>query len=145
MVLGETIGFTLTLAGIAGAIVAIGITADSFIVYFERIRDEVREGRPLKSAVETGWARARRTVLVADAVSLIAAVLLYFFAVGGVRGFAFTLGLTTFIDLIVVFFFTKPFITVLARSNFFSSGHRLSGFSAKSLGVVNKIDQGGTN
>jgi len=145
LLLGKWIGFTLTLAGIAGAIVSIGITADSFIVYFERIRDEVREGRPLKSAVETGWARARRTVLVADAVSLIAAVLLYFFAVGGVRGFAFTLGLTTFIDLIVVFFFTKPFITVLARSNFFSSGHRLSGFSAKSLGVVNKIDQGGSN
>ena len=145
LLLGEWIGFTLTLAGIAGAIVSIGITADSFIVYFERIRDEVREGRPLKSAVETGWTRARRTVIVADAVSLIAATLLYFFAVGGVRGFAFTLGLTTFIDLIVVFFFTKPFITLLARSNFFASGHALSGFSAKSLGIVKNIDQGGAN
>jgi preprotein translocase subunit SecD len=145
LLLGKWIGFTLTLAGIAGAIVSIGITADSFIVYFERIRDEVREGRPLKSAVETGWARARRTVIVADAVSMIAAVLLYFFAVGGVRGFAFTLGVTTIIDLVVVFFFTKPFITILARSNFFSSGHRLSGFSAKSLGVVTKINEGGSN
>ncbi|CAB4649396.1 unannotated protein [freshwater metagenome] len=145
LLLGEWIGFTLTLAGIAGAIVSIGITADSFIVYFERIRDEVREGRPLKSAVETGWTRARRTVIVADAVSLIAATLLYFFAVGGVRGFAFTLGLTTFIDLIVVFFFTKPFITLLARSNFFASSHALSGFSAKSLGIVKNVDQGGAN
>jgi preprotein translocase subunit SecD len=141
LLLGEWIGFTLTLAGIAGAIVSIGVTADSFIVYFERIRDEVREGRPLKSAVETGWARARRTVVVADMVSLIAAILLYYFAVGGVRGFAFTLGLTTIMDLIVVFFFTKPFMTVLARVNFFSSGHKLSGFSDKSLGIVKKVAQ----
>ena len=138
LLLGKAIGFTLTLAGIAGAIVAIGITADSFIVYFERIRDEVREGRSLKSAVETGWKRARRTVLVADAVSMIAALMLYFFAVGGVRGFAFTLGLTTVIDLIVVFFFTKPLITVLAKFKFYNEGHPLSGFSAKSLGIVAK-------
>ena len=138
LLLGKAIGFTLTLAGIAGAIVAIGITADSFIVYFERIRDEVREGRSLKSAVETGWKRARRTVLVADAVSMIAALMLYFFAVGGVRGFAFTLGLTTVIDLIVVFFFTKPLITVLAKFKFYNEGHPLSGFSAKSLGIVPK-------
>ncbi len=144
LLLGETISFTLTLAGIAGAIVAIGITADSFIVYFERIRDEVREGKSLKSAVETGWLRARRTVVVADAVSMIAAIMLYFFAVGGVRGFAFTLGLTTIIDLIVVFFFTKPLVTVLARYSFFSNGHPLSGFSAKSLGIVEKqIPQAG--
>jgi len=138
LLLGELIGFTLTLAGIAGAIVAIGITADSFIVYFERIRDEVREGKSLKSAVETGWLRARRTVIVADAVSMIAAIMLYFFAVGGVRGFAFTLGLTTLIDLIVVFFFTKPLITVLAKFAFYSEGHPLSGFSAKSLGIIKK-------
>jgi len=140
LLLGKAIGFTLTLAGIAGAIVAIGITADSFIVYFERIRDEVREGRSLKSAVETGWKRARRTVLVADAVSMIAAIMLYFFAVGGVRGFAFTLGLTTIIDLIVVFFFTKPLTTLLAKFKFYNEGHPLSGFSAKSLGVVIKND-----
>ena len=105
LLLGKWIGFTLTLAGIAGAIVAIGITADSFIVYFERIRDEIRDGRSLRSAVETGWTKARRTIVVADFVSIISAVLLYLFAVGGVRGFAFTLGLTTLVDLIVVFFF----------------------------------------
>jgi preprotein translocase subunit SecD len=136
LLLGEWIGFTLTLAGIAGAIVAIGVTADSFIIYFERIRDEVREGRSLRTAVEMGWTRARRTILVADFVSIIAAVLLYFFAVGGVRGFAFTLGLTTLIDLVVVFVFTKPLVSILSRVNFFSSGHSLSGFSSKSLGTI---------
>ena len=136
LLLGEWIGFTLTLAGIAGAIVAIGVTADSFIIYFERIRDEVREGRSLRTAVEMGWTRARRTILVADFVSIIAAVLLYFFAVGGVRGFAFTLGLTTLIDLVVVFVFTKPLVTVLSKVNFYSSGHPWSGFSSKSLGTI---------
>lgn len=136
LLLGKWIGFTLTLAGIAGAIVAIGVTADSFIIYFERIRDEMREGRSLRTAVETGWARARRTILVADFVSIIAAVLLYFFAVGGVRGFAFTLGLTTIIDLVVVFVFTKPLVSILSRVAFFSSGHSWSGFSSKSLGTV---------
>ena len=136
LLLGKWIGFTLTLAGIAGAIVAIGVTADSFIIYFERIRDEVREGRSLRTAVEMGWTRARRTILVADFVSIIAAVLLYFFAVGGVRGFAFTLGLTTLIDLVVVFVFTKPFVTILSKVNFFSSGHPWSGFSSKSLGTL---------
>ena len=135
LLLGKTIGFTLTLAGIAGAIVSIGITADSFIVYFERIRDEVREGRSLRSAVETGWLRARRTILVADFVSIIAAVLLYFFAVGGVRGFAFTLGLVTLIDLIVVFFFTKPMMSVIGKSKFFNSGSAITGVSRKSLGL----------
>ena len=134
LVLGEAIGFTLTLAGIAGAIVSIGITADSFIVYFERVRDEAREGRSIRSAVESGWARARHTILVADTVSVLAAVLLYFFAVGGVRGFAFTLGLTTIIDLLIVFIFTKPILTLVAKMNFFSSGHPLSGFSPKSIG-----------
>jgi preprotein translocase subunit SecD len=135
LVLGKSIGFTLTLAGIAGAIVAIGVTADSFIVYFERIRDEIREGRSLRSAVESGWVKARHTIIVADAVSMIAAILLYFFAVGGVRGFAFTLGLTTLVDLLVVFIFTKPLMTVLARVKFFSSGHPLSGLSDKSIGL----------
>lgn len=134
LVLGKSIGFTLTLAGIAGAIVSIGITADSFIVFFERIRDEAREGRSLRSAVESGWARARHTIIVADMVSIIAAVLLYFFAVGGVRGFAFTLGLTTLIDLLIVFIFTKPIVTIIAKMNFFASGHPLSGFSEKSIG-----------
>jgi len=136
LLLGKWIGFTLTLAGIAGAIVAIGVTADSFIVYFERVRDELREGRTLRTAVESGWVRARHTILVADFVSIIAAVLLYFFAVGGVRGFAFTLGLTTLVDLIVVFVFTKPLVTILARIDFYSSGHRFSGLSAKSTGTL---------
>jgi preprotein translocase subunit SecD len=141
LVLGKTIGFTLTLAGIAGIIVAVGITADSFVIYFERIRDEIREGRSLRSAVESGWAKARRTILVADAVSMIAAVLLYFFAVGGVRGFAFSLGLTTLVDLIIVFFFSKPMMTWIARFKFFSSGHRFSGVSAKSSGVAPSTSQ----
>ncbi len=141
VLLGELIDFTLTLAGIAGAIVAIGITADSFIVYFERIRDEVREGKSIKSAVETGWVRARRTIIAADIVSMLAAIMLYIFAVGGVRGFAFTLGLTTIIDLIVVFFFTKPLVTLLVKIPFFNSGHPLSGFSTKSIGMVEKNPQ----
>lgn len=141
LVLGEAIGFTLTLAGIAGAIVSIGITADSFIVYFERIRDEAREGRTLRSAVESGWAKARHTIIVADTVSILAAVLLYFFAVGGVRGFAFTLGLVTIIDLLVVFIFTKPLVTLIAKTHFFSSGHPASGFSAKSIGSKQPIKQ----
>ncbi len=130
VVLGKNIGFTLTLSGIAGAIVAIGITADSFIIYFERLRDEIREGRSLRSAVENGWTRARRTIIISDVVSLIAALLLYIFAIGNVRGFAFALGLTTIIDLIVVFLFTKPIITLLANVKFFREGNPLSGLDA---------------
>jgi preprotein translocase subunit SecD len=140
LLLGEWIGFTLTLAGIAGIIVAVGITADSFVVYFERLRDEVREGRSIRSAAETGWVKARHTIIVADMVSLIAAALLYFFAVGGVRGFAFTLGLTTLIDLVVVFVFTHPLVSLLSKSKFIASGHKLSGFSPKSLGMKIKTD-----
>ena len=136
LLMGQWIGFTLTLAGIAGAITAIGVTADSFIVYFERVKDEMREGRSLRTAAETGWIRARRTILIADFVSIIAAVLLYIFSVGGVRGFAFTLGLTTFIDLIIIFLFTKPALVLVSRSKFFNSGHPLSGFSPKSLGLA---------
>ena len=116
VILGETLNFALTLAGVAGLIVAIGITADSFIVYFERIRDEVREGRSLRAALESGWVRARRTIIAADFISLIAAVVLWVLSVGGVRGFAFTLGLTTVIDLLVVFLFTKPLVSLLART-----------------------------
>jgi len=130
VILGKNLGFTLTLAGIAGAIVAVGITADSFIIYFERLRDEIREGRSLRSAVESAWIRARRTIIISDLVSLIAAALLFTFAIGGVRGFAFMLGLTTLIDLIVIFLFTKPIITLLANVNFFASGHKLSGLDS---------------
>ncbi len=128
-------GFTLSLAGIAGLIVAIGITADSFVVYFERLRDEVREGRSLRAAVERGWQRARRTILVSDTVSFLAALLLYIIAVGDVRGFAFTLGLTTLIDIVVVFLFTKPMVTLLAGTKFFSQGHRWSGLDPARLGA----------
>ncbi len=135
VLLGEAIGFTLTLAGIAGLIVAIGITADSFVIYFERLRDEVREGRSLRSSVETGWARAKHTIIAADSISLLAAVVLYILAIGSVRGFAFTLGLTTLIDLVVVFIFTKPLVTLLARTDFFGHGHKLSGLDPESLGV----------
>ena len=135
VLLGWQIGFRLSLAGIAGLIVAIGIIADSFIVFFERLRDEVRDGKPLRVAVETGWVRARRTILAADFVSLLAAVVLYLLSVGGVRGFAFTLGLTTLIDIAVVFLFTKPLVTMLARTKFFGGGHRLSGLDPAHLGV----------
>src|SRR5699024_7806445 len=102
-------------------------TADSFIVYFERIRDEIRDGRSLSQAVEHGWSRARRTILASDAVNLIAAVVLYLLAIGGVRGFAFTLGLTTIIDLVVVLLFTHPMMQFLVRLKFFADGHPLSG------------------
>ncbi len=141
VLLGWQIGFRLSLAGVAGLIVAIGIIADSFIVYFERLRDEVREGKPLRVAVETGWARARRTILAADFVSLLAAVVLYLLSVGGVRGFAFTLGLTTLIDIAVVFLFTKPLVALLARTKFFGGGHRLSGLDPAHLGVSGRAIQ----
>ena len=127
--------FTLSLAGIAGLIVAIGITADSFVVFFERLRDEVREGRSLRGAVESGWKRARRTILVSDTVSFLAALLLYIFSVGDVKGFAFTLGLTTLIDVVVVFLFTKPMVTLLARTRFYGQGHKWSGLDPARLGA----------
>lgn len=118
--LGKEIGFALSLAGIAGFIVAVGITADSFVVYFERLKDEIKEGRTPRSAVDVAWKRAIRTILNADAVSLLAAVLLYFFSVGGVRGFAFTLGLSTMLDIVVVTLFTRPLISLLSRYRWFA-------------------------
>lgn len=132
---GRTLGFTLTLAGVTGAIVAIGITADSFIVYFERLRDEVRDGKTLRVAAETGWIRARRTLLAADFVSLLGAVVLYVLSIGSVRGFAFALGLTTIIDVIVAFTFTRPIVAILATTKFFQSGHPLSGVDPRRLGI----------
>jgi preprotein translocase subunit SecD len=135
LVLSKTSGFTLTLPGIAGLIVAVGITADSFIVYFERIRDEMRAGKSMRVAVETGWARARNTCLAADSVSLLAAVVLFVFTIGVVKGFAFALGISTVIDLIVFFWFTKPVMTLLARVPYFSSGSRFSGLSRETLGI----------
>jgi len=133
--LGWAYNFRLTMAGVTGVIVAIGVTADSFIVYFERIRDEVREGRPLVAAVEAGWGRARRTILAADAVNFLAAAVLYFLAASNVRGFAFTLGVTTLIDLAVVFLFTHPVVGILAHTKFFSSGHKWSGLDPERLGA----------
>ena len=129
-------GYRLSLAGVAGLIVAIGITADSFIVYFERIRDELRDGRALESAVEAGWKRAIRTIIASDTVNFLAAVILFILAVGNVKGFALTLGLTTLIDLVVVALFTHPMLQLIARRSFFSDGHRLSGLDPKALGAI---------
>ena len=134
VLLSDYESFAMSLAGIAGLIVAIGITADSFVVYFERLRDEVREGKSLRTAVERGWQRARRTILVSDTVSFIAAAVLYKFAVTDVQNFAFTLGLTTIVDVVVVFLFTKPMISILARTRFFGQGHKLSGLDPARLG-----------
>ncbi|MEU0565370.1 protein translocase subunit SecD [Nonomuraea sp. NPDC005983] len=134
VVLGHNANFRLSLPHIIGLVVSIGITADSFIVYFERIRDEMKEGRrSLRAAVEVAWVRARRTILIADAVMFIAAIVLYVLAVGGVAGFAFAMGLTTLIDVVVVFLFTKPFIALLARVKFFAKGHPLSGIDAERM------------
>jgi preprotein translocase subunit SecD len=130
------IDFRLSLAGVAGLIVAIGITADSFIVYFERIRDELRDGRALSSSVQAGWKRAIRTITASDAVNFLAAAVLYVLAIGNVRGFAFTLGLTTIVDIIVVVLFTHPLMTLLAELPFFRDGHKLSGLDPRALGAV---------
>ncbi|HWC21083.1 MAG TPA: protein translocase subunit SecD [Flexivirga sp.] len=134
--LGFTSGFRLTMAGVTGLIVSIGITADSFIVYFERVRDEVRSGRPLRAAVETGWARARRTIIVSDAVNFLAAAVLYVLSEDNVKAFAFTLGLSTLVDIAVVMMFTHPVLTMLARTRFFGSGHKWSGFDPDRLGAA---------
>lgn len=133
--LGQGIGYRLSIAGIAGMIVAIGITADSFVVFFERLRDEIRDGRSPRSAVEYGWKRASRTILSANFVSLLAAGVLYFFSVAEVKGFAFTLGLATMIDVVVIFLFTKPLVSWLMRRPFFARGHAMSGVSRASLGL----------
>ena len=126
-------GYRLSLAGVTGIVVAIGIMSDSFIVYFERIRDELREGRTLEIAVEAAWKRALRTVLVSDAVSFTAAVVLYLLTSANVRGFAFTLGLITLIDLLVFVLFTHPLVQLFARTNFFKSGSKFSGFEVKAV------------
>ncbi|RZU65003.1 preprotein translocase subunit SecD [Microterricola gilva] len=129
-------GYRLSLAGVAGLIVAIGFTADSFIVYFERVRDELREGRILTSAVEAGWKRAVRTIFASKATNLLAAIVLFLIAVGNVRGFAYTLGVTTIIDVIIVILFTHPMLQLLSRTKFFSSGHPWSGLDPQALGAI---------
>ncbi len=128
-------GYRLSLAGVAGIIIGIGMAADSFIVYFERVRDELRDGRKLLSAVEVGWDRARRTIYASKAVNMLAAVILFILAVGSVRGFAFTLGLTVIVDIVIVVLFTHPMLQVLARTHFFGEGHPMSGMDPRQLGV----------
>ena len=135
LLLGVSAGFTLTLPGIAGLIIAVGITADSFIIFFERIRDEMREGKTMRVAVESGWKRAKVTRLAANVVSLLSASVLYFFATGAVKGFGFALGLSTLIDLAVLFWFTKPLVSYLGRFRFFNGGGRFSGLSKETLGM----------
>jgi preprotein translocase subunit SecD len=132
---GWAYDFRLTMAGVTGLIVSIGITADSFIIYFERVRDEVRDGRALRAAVETGWARARRTILISDGVNFLAAIVLYTLAASNVKGFAFTLMLTTIVDIVVVMLFTHPLLSILANTKFFGEGHKWSGLDPKRLGA----------
>jgi preprotein translocase subunit SecD len=116
VLLGRYINYTLDLAGIAGLIIGIGTTADSFVVFFERIKDEIREGRSFRSAVPRGWARARKTILSGNAVTFLAAAVLYFLAIGQVKGFAFTLGLTVILDTVVVFLVTWPLVYLASKS-----------------------------
>ena len=129
-------GYRLSLSGVAGLIVAIGFTADSFIVYFERIRDELRDGRALPGAVEAGWKRALRTIYAAKSVNLLSAIVLFVVAVGNVKGFAVTLGITTIIDVLIVILFTHPMLQLIAQTRFFSSGHPLSGLDPTALGAI---------
>ncbi|MDR1428033.1 MAG: protein translocase subunit SecD [Bifidobacteriaceae bacterium] len=143
LVLSWVQGYRLSLAGVAGVIVSIGVTADSFIVYFERIRDELRDGRVLSQAVELAWMRARRTIIASDAVNFIAAIVLYFVSVGSVRGFAFTLGLTTLMDLLVVMMFTHPMIQQLSRARFWDDGHPWSGLDPYRLGAPGSVHYAG--
>jgi preprotein translocase subunit SecD len=135
VILGHTIGFTLTLAGIAGLIVSVGISADSYVVFYERLKDEVREGRSLRQSVERGFARAFRTILAADFVSFLAAATLYLLSVGEVRGFAFTLGLATLLDVTVAYLFTRPVVTLLTRTRLFTEG-RFVGIAATTAPVA---------
>lgn len=135
-ILAWRMGFRLSLAGVAGLIVTIGFTADSFIVYFERIRDELRDGKTITSAVEDGWGRAKRTIYISKSINILAAVVLYILADSTVKGFAFTLGLTTAIDVLIFILFTHPVLQLLARTRFFGSGHPLSGLDPTALGAV---------
>ncbi|WAL63494.1 protein translocase subunit SecD [Amycolatopsis cynarae] len=121
VLLGRWIGFTLDLAGVAGFIISIGVTADSFVVFFERLKDEIREGRTFRSAVPRGWVRARRTILASDAILFLASAVLYAIAVGDVQGFAFTLGLSTVLDLVVVFLVTHPLVALASQSKTLSN------------------------
>lgn len=140
VILSKTIGLTLSLSGVAGAIIGIGITADSFIIYFERIRDEMRDGRSLRQACDSGWVRARKTLLAADFVTLLAAVVLYFLSVGSVRGFALTLGLTTVLDIVMAFWFTRPLTVLLGRTRWMQRGSKWTGLDPDRLGAVSVLE-----
>jgi len=135
-ILAWRMGYRLSLAGVAGVIVSIGFTADSFIIYFERIRDELRDGKSITAAVEDGWSRAKRTIYISKSINVLAAVVLYILADATVKGFAFTLGLTTVIDVLIFILFTHPVMQLLARTRFFGSGHPLSGLDPTALGAV---------
>lgn len=135
-ILAWRMGFRLSLAGVAGLIVTIGFTADSFIVYFERIRDELRDGKSITSAVEDGWSRAKRTIFISKSINVLCAIVLYILADSTVKGFAFTLGLTTIIDVLIFVIFTHPVMQLLARTRFFGNGHTLSGMNPEALGAV---------
>jgi preprotein translocase subunit SecD len=150
VLLGRWIDYTLDLAGIAGLIIAIGITADSFVIFFERLKDEIREGRTFRSAVSRGWVRARRTILASDGVSFLAAAILYWLAVGDVKGFAFTLGMSTVLDLVVVFLVTHPLVAIISKSKskFLSNPKRLGLGAVQQLGSQRKTAKpvvGGAN
>jgi len=130
--LGSSIGLTLTLSGVTGIIVSVGITVDSYVVYFERLKDEVRSGKTIRSSLDRGFSRSFRTILAADLVSLIGAVLLYLLAVGSVRGFAFFLGLSTILDVFVAYFFMHPLVSIIGRKQSFTQ--------AGWLGIASGLD-----
>ena len=135
VLLGQSIGVATNLPGVAGAVVGIGMVADSFIIFFERIKDEVRAGRTVRSAVEVGWQRVRGTILISDGVQLLSAVVLFVLSIGAVRGFAFILGLATILDIAVTFWFAKPIMSLLVRTRYFGEGRRWSGLEPASIGV----------
>ncbi len=135
--LGQSFGTTIDLAGVIGIIVSVGITVDSYIVYFERLKDEARAGRTIRSSVDRGFQSAWRTVLAADAVSFLGAVVLYYFSVGAVQGFALFLGLSTILDVIVTYFFTRPFVILLGRRSSPTETRTMS--VASGLGVTAKV------
>jgi preprotein translocase subunit SecD len=126
---GRSFGYALTLAGVAGLVISLGVTADSYIVFFERLKDEVRAGRSPRTAVQPAFQRAFKTIVAADVVTGIAAAVLYFTAVSSVRGFALTLGVATALDLFVVYFFKRPTVFLIARSSTLS---RMKGFGLAS-------------
>jgi preprotein translocase subunit SecD len=143
VLIGRGIGYTLDLSGVAGLIIAIGITADSFVIYFERLKDEIREGRSFRSAVPRGWIRARRTILASDGVSFLAAAILFWLAVGDVKGFAFTLGMSTVLDLVVVYLVTHPLVALVSKSKskFLSNPKHLGLGAVQELGSHRKTSK----